>query len=791
MARSAITAASIRLSARAAVALSLSALGLLFLSAACPEASAACGNESLRASLGSLLLPDCRAYEMVSPAYKEGYDILPLGASYSANGDEVIVYSLADLAGAQGAGEVASASDIYDITRAPDGWQLSPLNAPLSQFVGQVPLAVGQLPEVQGAYMLWKQHTPEQSATTRDLYVRSPAGDYSLIGPLGYDPRADEEEASNTMNLGEEGIARPVAATVRDEHVVLSASSPSDRWPFDTTEKGESLYEYSGTNNAQPDLVGVTGSKGSQELIRPCGVELGGSGGGGQGSVYNALSASGEDIFFTVNSCKKQPEESAEIYERLHGSLISSEEASTVDVSASECTGCGDESGKNFEGASENGERVFFTSTQRLTSDAVDGAASGNAVEEGQKGCSTTSTKTGGGCNLYEYVAAPESHRGHLETVASGEVEGVAGIAEDGAHVYFVSRSEVPGTGGEGPRDEGPREGGNNLYVYDASTKITSFIATLGEGDDDIWDKIFALKPVEVAGDEGQFLLFVSSTPELVIGDPTSVDQLFEYDAETGELERITKGEGGYGENGEAVKTGINPESINGIAAAAGEVDFKSAVNHLNISENGKIVFFETAGQLSERAPSAAQGCTSVYEFGTNGTLAEGSVHLISDGRDTQLNKGITCGAQFLAMDATGANVLFSTADELVPGDTDGVQRDIYDAREDGGFVTSSEESSRCTGSLLCEGPSTVPSLIAPTSEDEPGEAALPPPAGAAGKGIARAKRKTSRSPHKKRTRKKGDRDRDVKRRSCHEQKRRVTGCASTHRPATGDGRSK
>ena len=42
-------------------------------------------------------------------------------------------------------------------------------------------------------------------------------------------------------------------------------------------------------------------------------------------------------------------------------------EAETIDVSASECTEAAAANlGKNFEGASENGEQVFFTSTQKL-----------------------------------------------------------------------------------------------------------------------------------------------------------------------------------------------------------------------------------------------------------------------------------------------------------------------------------------------------------------------------------------------------------------------------------------
>jgi hypothetical protein len=701
------------------------AFGLLVLPPAFARAAAGegCPNEALRSELSSGGLPDCRAYEMVSPAYQEGYPVLPpsAGGSYSTNGDEDIVYSLGDLAGVEGDVEAGEGGELYSVTRASAGWQLSPLNPPLSQFVVSLSVAV----EVDTGYSLWDQHTPLQSTRTNDLYIRSSTGAYSLVGPLREAKASNEGEASNVISPEE--LPRVDATTKNYEHIVLVAyHAESEGWPsFDHTSVGApSLYEYSGTGNKQPILVGINGPKRSESLIRTCGTLLGG-GVFRHGSSYNALSANGEAIFFTVEPCNTA--QSAEIYERLHGGIVSKEAASTIDVSESECSGCGAESGKNFEGASENGERVFFTSTQKLTSEAVDGTAGGNAVEAGEYGGCSNIPAGKGGCNLYEYVSAPGGDRGHLQTVASGEVLGVAGMAEDGARVYYVSRNDVPGAG-KGPHETEPRAGDNNLYVYDTTTEKTTFIATLGEEGNErfIWGKIFGLKPVEVTGNEGQFLLFVSQALGLVPGDTSEFAQLFEYDAETGELERLTKGENGYNEDGNAVSTGIFPETISEIAQWLGEADYKTTTNRLNISEDGKTVAFVTAGQLSERAVSAAHDCTSVYEFHTAGKLSEGSTHLISDGLDVQSDKGLGCGAYFLAMDASGANILFSTADELVPGDTDGTQRDIYDAREDGGFL-SPAYSAACEGG--CEGVVSAPPVFgAPASASLTGSGNLVTP---------------------------------------------------------------
>ncbi len=680
-----------------------------------------CPNETLRTELGSGFLPDCRAYEMVSPPYKEGYSILV--KSYSADGDKAILYSLGALAGVIGAGESAIEGNLYLDTRTSDGWKLSPLNPPSSEFVGQIPVAY----EANDGETLWKQHTLGQTTHTRGLYVRSAAGAFSLVGPLTPPHSFSEEEESNVIDTSEAFFDRPVAATSDYDHAVLEAPAPEDFWPFDGTSGATgSLYEYSGTGNSQPVLVGVEGTKGSNQLVGLCGTELGS---GVDSSTFNALSADGEVVFFTVApqgrfGCSSSAPVVGEVYARLHGALTSSAAAETVDVSASECTvACGAvESGKNFEGASENGERVFFTSTQKLTNDAVDGTASGDADKEG---CAVIEPGLGG-CNLYVYdFGAPVGAR--LRLVAGGEVLGVGGIAEDGSRVYFVSRSVIGAAGtnefGKSPQAEEP-----NLYVYDASSGETAFIATLSSGDRKDWNRVFQ-RPVEVNGKGGRFLLFASSTPDLTPDDKTALTQLFEYDAVTRELVRVTQGEDGYNENGNGVAFGIEPSSISSVAEPLGHSrDFKSTTNRSNISQDGRTVVFVTRGALSPLAVSAGQGCRSVYEFRSGaGGIAGGGVRLLSDGRDTQLFKGTSCGPQFQAMDENGANVLFSTADPLVPGDVDGVQRDIYDAREGGGLPPVIP-APPCGGEA-CQGAVSTPPLFGtPSSTSASGDGNLIPP---------------------------------------------------------------
>ncbi len=691
----------------------LAALGVLVagLCSAVAAGAEGCPNDVLRSELGSGGLPDCRAYEMVSPPYKEGYQLFAF--RFSADGEKAIVGGLADLAGTPGAGESPLQGDIYLDARTASGWQLSPLNAPLSQFVGQIPLAY----EADSGVTLWDQHTPAQSSTTRDLYVRSAAGAYSLVGPLTVPFVGEEEEEDNYISTFETHYDQPIAATSDFAHVILGAFDQSGYWPFDgTTGPAGSLYEYSGVGNTQPILVGVEGGKGSREVISGCGTFLGSGNGGG--SLYNALSDDGERVFFTTVACEGHP---AEVYARLHGSLVAAE---TVDVSGSECAGCGEASGKNFEGASEDGKIVFFTSTQKLTSGAVDGIASGDAAA--RRGCAGTPEGVGG-CDLYAYdfnepgAECQASHR-CLRLVAGGEVLGVAGVAEDGQRVYYVKR--MP---------DGEPGGVPDLYVYDMATGQSTLVAELsytgGEEEEAIWQRVFR-HPVEVSGEDGRDLLFVSSTPGLTADDTASTPQLFEYDAVTGELVRVSKGEDGYNENGNAAMAGVGAESIEGIAQELGRgSDFKSGVNRLNISFDGRTVVFKSNGRLSRFASSAERACSSIYEFRTGGALSEGSVHLLSDGVDVQARGGSGCGAGFEGIDGTGDNVLFSTADPLLSGDVDGVQRDIYDARVGGGFAVA--QGGLCAAGCGAPAGSVAPGSPVVGSVTQAPEAPVPVPAAA------------------------------------------------------------
>jgi hypothetical protein len=699
-----------------------------------------CPNEALRDELGDGFLPDCRAYEMVSPVYKEGYPFLM--DSFSSDGERAFMASFGAAAGIASEGQGLGEGAVYMDSRTAEGWQLEPVIAPLSRFVGQDPVAY----EADSGLSLWEQHLPSQSQTTQDLYLRSVAGVYSEVGPLAT-PENSKGEPSNVIEAFQDDIGLPIAGTSDFSHVLLQVSKSTARWPFDHTSAGYSLYEYSGTGNSAPILVDVTGpEKGSSQLVGACGAQLG----SGEGwSMYNALSGDGETVFFTPGTEGQCG--TLGVWARRHGSLHSSLPAETVDVSARApepaCTGAcrsSAESGKNFEGASEDGGRVFFTSTQQLLNGASqDPVASDDAAPPGSRssGLSACAATTGaGGCNLYEYDFNAQAG-GNLRLVAGGaEVLGVARVAQNGSRVYFVAKGERTKTANEFGAT--PVAGQPNLYVYDTQEAERNpayepvFIATLSPNDSEDWQRRDD-RPVWATAD-GRFVVFASSQLGLTPGDTATGTQLFEYDAQTGELVRITQGEDGYGDNGNDATTvvsgggGIEPEKFE-------SEDFHSSGTRWSrpIAGNGMTVVFESAGRLSPLAPAAEQGCTSVYEYRSDGSIADGGVHLISDGVDTQITfEGGRCGAIFVGMNHNGENILFSTDDPLLASDTNGVQRDIYDARVDGGFAAPSVPAA-CQGEGCLRAPAAPLAVVGAGSGAASGAASgggnFPPMAPSAG----------------------------------------------------------
>jgi hypothetical protein len=691
-------------------------------------------------------LPDDRVYEMVTPPAKNGALIGPVAVGLAApaiaeSGSRVAATSIQCFAGSQScSGARETEGEQYLFSRSPSEWATTALAPPATQF----PANSTALLSPETAMELFSMPTPP--ADEDDFYIRRADGAFADVGPVS--PPADGPQ-------GEPWGEHTIAATSDFSHIAFQEQGFGAAAGTSAT----TVYEFTGLGNAEPKLVGVTGGPGSTSLISRCGTTLGG--GTPSGQYPDGMSANGEVIYFTARACESGTGSNSKtlvpansLYARLGGTqTVKISERSPSACTSLACTGSADRDAA-FAGASADGSKGLFTSDQRLTNEAGDEA------------------------NLYEYDFDSPSGE-NLVDVSAGDpahgpqVQGVVAISSDGSHVYFVAKGVL--AGGADARGEAPEEGADNLYVFERDSAYPrgrmEFVTQLPEADQAQWASNGYKVRANVTPD-GRFLVFESYgdlTPD--DSSSTGVRQIFRYDAQAGELVRVSTGRDGFNDNGNAGlgDASIVQESI-GSASSAGPARSDPSISH-----DGSYVFFEspvglTPHALDDVAIGELEGkpayAENVYEW------HNGQVSLISDGKDTTTTTAGPHGlssVQLLGSDATGANVFFTTADPLVGGDTD-TQLDFYDARS-------------CTAAEPCiaEPPPSLPPCLGEDCHGIPSGAPAAPTGGSAtfnGEGNLTSSHET----HKRAARKKR-RPRRCSRSSRHRQK------CSGKRPRHSSGR--
>lgn len=702
---------------------------------------ASCPNES---SPGFMTyLPNCRGYELVSPPFTDGNE--NNGFLVSGDGSQALELSKGVYAGTESAYVQAR----YELTRTPSGWQVSAISPPASLFPAQKFFAA--TPDLNKT--LWAMRHSSQSIFAEDLYVREPNGSFVLVGPMVPPAAAAGPPAGEYQPFGYEPELSYAGASSDLSHVLFYSVGQGKGllWPGDATEEGSgknnrSLYEYVGSGNARPELVGVNNEG---HLISVCSVSLGSN---ESGDVYNAVSANGGTVFFTAMSgC---PEKPAPVVNELYARLDGVETVAVSEPSAQQCQACSTavKAPASFAGASEDGSKVFFLTEQELIA-----------------GDTTM--------NLYEYDFDVQGASKVIRVSVGSptpQVQGVARVSEEGSSVYFVAKAVLTKEPREGERGkcldelspsergeeetskEGkcrPKTGANNLYVFERDAAHAgghiAFIATLSSetkaelerkeapcaglvgSEKEQCDEPFIReseeenrrdeadwqasdeRPVQTTGD-GRFLVFQSAA-DLTAGDTSEEPQVLEYDAQTEELVRASIGQAGY-----ASGTAHANASGSVITSQRYSISTEPAATTTGpVSSDGSTVLFSTTAALTAEAEAAAEaGAPSVYEYRSAAKISDGNVYLISDGVNTLRSNAI-------GLDASATDAFFATADPLVPQDGD-TQYDVYDARVQGGFPAPPTPVA-CNGEA-CQGALPLPPPVgAPASASVPGGGNLPP----------------------------------------------------------------
>lgn len=443
-------------------------------------------------------LPDCRAYELVTPPYKGSALVLGLGGepvAVSKNGGQVLTSAGGAFAGAGNAWlqlALNSGIDAYELTRSASGWQPTALTPPAARF----PYSNMMAASADLGNTLWGATTNaafKVPSVDEGIYVRSDSGVFSLVGP-GVAPEVASEELGFPAleELTFAGASRNLTRLLFKVRAD-SLHAHSTLWPGDSTgTDGLSLYEYfyGGVPSAEPALVGV--KPGAEEakslpsehpqLISSCQTAVGASQFGG--STYNAVSADGEAVFFTAGACSGKPEVN-ELYARVGGvhtvALSEPPLSGAGSVPGRVCTGVCEEDEEQpvkrhegvFEGASSEGSKAFFSkafflSEQPLVNEDTDTTTDLYMAEMQGTGAAA---KVG----RLVMVSAGEAGVG-IPGEEEAEVQGVVRVSEDGSRVYFVAKGVLAGRNAE---EKEPLKGADNLYVYDTVTGRTVFVATL------------------------------------------------------------------------------------------------------------------------------------------------------------------------------------------------------------------------------------------------------------------------------------------------------------------------
>ena len=667
--------------------------GLTSLGAPALAAAAECPNAAFRTG-PSAALPDCRAYELVTPPVKNAG--LATLKSHGADGSSaMLIVEDSAVAGLEGFPDVTltGPESYYSIKRTASGWTIVPDDPPAPEYTSA---GFALSPDYAGVSedgltTTWMERGVWQPENGFALFERRPDRSIVEIGPalppttpLGLTPAM----LHRLYNV------EPVSSANGGSHFFFTIGQ--DFWPGDETEPGlNSLYEYVGTGNTTPLRVAIDNEGKS---LGNCGETLQGTS-ADESTVLFSVRAPGTRAGETP--CLGSAPPVAELFARIDNGLADAHTVAISEPSKEDCTTCDTEERilreSRFQGVSEDGSKVFFTTTQPLLGEDTSenlyeydfDASAGERVVRISGGDSTVSNPTA-----------------NVLSGGLGGVESGVHVSEDGSHVYFVAGGVLTKT--PNGRGESPEAGADNLYLFERDAAYRAgrivFVARLSPGD------VAAAMAFDVTPD-GRFLVFTSER-DLTPDDTSTARQVFEYDAQTGALVRVSIGQDGFADNGNASTQGARIPATGGIGYGYRRTGYEAGYWSASaVSADGSYVLFEsTAGLTPQAFNEKAIGnkyANNVYEY------HDGRVSLISDGQD------ITPQVYLIGTDASGADVFFYTTDRLAGQDTD-QNVDVYDARIDGGFPAPAV-SPACSGDA-CQGAlSAAPTLLSPGSEFQAG----------------------------------------------------------------------
>lgn len=692
-------------------------------------------------SVGGSVLPDGRAWELVSPPNKKGAMI----EQFTSGGDEIQAAddgsAITYLTQGPAVGEDPQGKTTWDqvlSARGASGWHSEDLTLPGRLVENQSADSVAVHPEYtffspdlsSALVEPQEENTPPLSpeATERTLYVRDDAtGSFTPLVTAGNVPPGTEFGGTR----GHGGANEPglgmyfVTATPDLSHVVLMskfALTPEASDLVGEADSGDNIYEWSAgrlqlvnvlPNGKQPQEEARLGNEGSPSLAPP------------DARNPSVLSSNGQRIAWQLGQPYKfgDPNPTTEKYGGLY--VRDMVEERTLQVGGSLAI---------FQWMSSDGSEIFY-------------------LENG---------------DLYVFDFETDTQTDltadHGVSESSGDVqELVSDVSQDGSYVYFVAKGVLADA-------SGAVSGEDNLYLLHdtGSGWSTTYIATLSPEDEKDW---YQKDYPELSGEpqlskvtsrvspNGRYLAFMSSgsltgydNTDALNGHPDEEVYLYHAGAGAeagrlvcascdptgarpiGVLDEPGEGEASSlmvdrvrawaGEGGSKLNEKSEHDSDPWLAAILPPWDdafgYGSQYQPRYLSDGGRL-FFDSPDAL---VPQATNGLMDVYEYEPAGegdcTLSEASFSEASGGCVNLISSG-TSSAESAFFDASenGDDVFFITAAKLVAADYDNGY-DVYDAHvcsaEGVPCVSEPVSPPPCSSGDSCKAaPSPQPEIFGPT----------------------------------------------------------------------------
>lgn len=639
-----------------------------------------CGNQQIGLSAA---LPDCRAYEMVSPLEKAGGDVasLTFRTRAAADGDAVTFVSQAAFAGTDG---FPYSGAEYLSSRSSAGWSthsITPLkkspSLPIlfsgSEYVGFMS------PDLDSGVYRGLAPNPDSSPNVEgadNLFLatgmRSGAPKFTLlsdsVNPLGVEPYAS----------GGPDIAFVDASS--DFKVV--AFEDRDNLTVDASGTDPKLYEWS---DGEVRLAGILPDSACGTPPCPAAQSIGGAGAEANGwsrfgtntQIAHAVSDDGSKVFFTAGSLSPAGGDIG-----LEGSLYVREDGiQTTQIDVSERSepdpkGAGR---SEFQWATPDGSEVLFFSREDLVDEDTDGE----------------------GASLYRWKEnVPAGERLTLIPTPGALPLHIIDASLDGTFVYLLGTPD------------------RTIYaLHDGQMRKVAELAGLdpevGESGIELNDSQARMTP------DGRHLLFHSHR-ELTgyeqrspaCGSPGFHEEectelyLYSYDAD--ELVCVSCNPSGD------PPTGDVPIFTRPILNAGVEGNASPYLN-APISTGGRYVFFTSPDPLVAKD---SNGRYDAYVY----DVPKREVRLLSSGQ-------CNCESVFMTASPSGRDAFFTTRQQLVRADVDNLV-DLYDARVGGGIASQNAlPPAECQGDA-CQAPPVPPNDPTPASStfSGPGNPVAQPP---------------------------------------------------------------